>query len=196
MGILHWLGLCICLSIVSVCWSDKVRSGQMTLETDWVMKDLEEKWGSPTSCARMQDYTLTASHPCKQSNENQRDPMISLEVDLVSFCPRVCGSANAGTLLKTSWTVEQTLVMRYQQMKQMAFYGGFKGFGKGKAPCLVWGVGFHFHHWTVPWLETDWYMEHGHTKLRVVGWFQGILIIQIEGILTNHPPLKWSFFWI
>ncbi len=35
---------------------------------------------------------------------------------------------------KPLWN-QQTLVMRYQQMKQMASYGGFKGFGKGKAPA-------------------------------------------------------------
>ena len=92
-------------------------------------------------------------------------------------------------------------------MKQMAFYGGFKGFGKGKAgagPSVGWRhVGFHFHHWRVPWLEADWYMEDA-TELRVVGWFPaacGWLISmnftvtnQIEGIFDGSPPLQMNFF--
>lgn len=77
IGLLHWLGLCICLSIVSGCCSDQVKSGEMMADDPlcllvfyskggvnhsgdgfFVTKDLEEeKWGSPTSCARMQDYT-------------------------------------------------------------------------------------------------------------------------------------------
>ena len=38
--------------------------------------------------------------------------------------------------LRPPWSMEKlSRHRRYQQMKQMAFYGGFKGFGKGKVGC-------------------------------------------------------------
>ena len=84
-------------------------------------------------------------------------------------------------------------------MKQMAFYGGFKGFGKGKAragPSVGWRhVGFHFHHWRVPWLEADWYIEDA-TELRVVGWFPAACgwLISMNFTVTSNQP-NWRDFW-
>ena len=35
--------------------------------------------------------------------------------------------------IQTNFRFGSSPAMRYQQLRQMAFYGGFKGFGKGKA---------------------------------------------------------------
>ena len=101
IGLLHWLGLCICLSIVSGCCSDQVKSGEMMADDPlcllfkgrgqpplwrWIESRKIWKKTSEDPLPPVQECKitlLTASHPCKQWG-NAREIQWSV---LKSICP-------------------------------------------------------------------------------------------------------------